>query len=93
MIEELQNCHGKRVAELLLRVGNTWVQLPFHCLIFTLSRMKVSAGEEFGAWCEHRTLDLGLTGIKNLSKTKYCSQHSFISVGLPIKMGVITWAL
>lgn len=49
MIEELQNCHGKRVAELLLRVGNTWVQLPFHCLIFTLSRMKVSAGEEFGA--------------------------------------------
>lgn len=53
--------------------------------------MRVSTREEFEAWCEHKTLDFGLTRISHLSETKtFCSQCKYISVGFSVDiMGVI----
>lgn len=45
--------------------------------------MRVSTWEEFEAWCEHKTVDFGLTKISLKAKSS-SSQWKNISVGLSV---------
>lgn len=45
--------------------------------------MRVSTWEEFEAWCEHKTVDFGLTKISLEAKSS-SSQWKNISVGLSV---------